>query len=72
MDLVKNRKNTNSKFVSNEKSQIECPHCQSNNIIRNGYDKNNVQTYQCKNCRKKFNACTNTLVARIKLTYALS
>ena len=69
LDLVKNRKNTNSKFVSNEKSQIECPHCQSNNIIRNGYDKNNVQTYQCKNCRKKFNACTNTLVARIKLTY---
>lgn len=69
LELIKKRKNTNSKFVDKEKVQRECPRCHSKNIIKNGHDKNKVQTYQCKECRKKFNACTNTLVAHIKLTY---
>lgn len=69
LNIVKSRKNTNSKFIDNEKLQIECPCCQSRNIIKNGHDKNNVQTYLCKDCRKKFNASTNTLLARTKLTY---
>lgn len=69
LEIVKNKKNTNSKFINNEKSEIECPCCHSKNIIKNGLDKNKVQTYQCKDCKKKFNACTNTLVAHCKLTY---
>lgn len=69
LNIVKNRKNTNTKFVNNEKTQIECPHCQSLNIIKNGHDRNNVQIFQCKECKKKFNASSNTFVARTKLTY---
>lgn len=66
---MKKRKNTNSKLINNIKDKIECPHCQSQNIIKNGHDKNKVQTYRCKDCKRKFNACVNTLVAHSKLTY---
>lgn len=69
LDIVKKRKNTNSKFIDRTKEKKECPSCQSQNIIKNGRDKNNVQTYQCKDCKKKFNVCSNTLVAHSKLTY---
>ena len=69
LNIVKDRKNTNSRFVDSEKSQIICPRCNSEHIIKNGHDKNKVQTYQCKDCNKKFNACTNTLVFHVKLTY---
>ena len=69
LNIVKDRKNTNSRFVDSEKSKIVCPRCNSEHIIKNGHDKNKVQTYQCKDCNKKFNACANTLVFRVKLTY---
>lgn len=69
LNIVKKKKNTNSKFVNKEKEKYVCPHCQSSNIIKNGHDKNKVQTYKCKNCKKKFNACSGTLVAHVKLTY---
>lgn len=69
LTIVKKRKNTNSKFIDKIKAKNECPHCESQNIVRNGYDKNKVQTYQCKNCKRKFNASANTLVAHSKLTY---
>ena len=29
LEIVKSRKNTNSKFVDKEKEKIICPHCQS-------------------------------------------
>ncbi len=69
LEIVKCRKNTNSKFVDKEKRNHECPWCHSQHIVKNGHDKNKVQTYKCKNCKKKFNSCTNTLVAHTKLTY---
>ena len=69
LNVVKDRKNTNSRFVDNEKALIVCPACHSKHIIKNGHDKNKVQTYHCKDCNKKFNACTNTLVSHVKLTY---
>ncbi len=69
LEIVKNKKNTNSKFVDNERQNYECPRCQSKYIIKNGHNRNRVQTYKCKDCKKKFNSCTNTLVAHIKLTY---
>ena len=69
LEIVKCRKNTNSKFVDKEKEIIICPHCQSKRIIKNGHDKNKIQTYYCKDCSKKFSPCTNTPLARIKLTY---
>lgn len=67
--VVKTRKNTNSKFVASEKVKVECPYCHSQSVVKNGRDKNKVQTYKCKCCKKRFNACTNTLVAHTKLTY---
>lgn len=69
LNVIKDRKNTNSRFVDREKVSIRCPICNSEHIIKNGHDKNKVQTYQCKDCKKKFNAATNTLVSHVKLTY---
>lgn len=69
LEVIKHRKNTNSKFVDNEKDEIICPYCKSKNIIKNGHDKNKVQTYYCKNCTKRFSPCTNTPIAHSKLTY---
>ena len=69
LNIVKDRKNTNSRFVDSEKALILCPKCNSEHIIKNGHDKNKIQTYKCKDCKKKFNACTNTLVSHVKLTY---
>ena len=48
LEVVKYRKNTNSKFVDKEKEKIICPYCKSKRIIKNGHDKNKVQTYYCK------------------------
>ncbi len=69
LEIVKHRKNTNSKFVDQEKKNFQCPQCHSQHIVKNGHDKNKVQTYKCKDCKKKFNSCTNTLVAHTKLNY---
>lgn len=69
LNIVKSRKDTNSKIVNKMREKNECPHCHSTNIIKNGHDKNRVQTYQCKDCKKKFNTCNNTLVEHVKLTY---
>ena len=69
LEIVKHKKNTNSKFVDKEKEKITCPCCQSKRIIKNGHDKNKIQTYYCKDCSKKFSSCTNTLLAHTKLTY---
>lgn len=69
LEIVRQRKNTNSKMVSTLKGKQCCPECHSFYIVKNGHDRNNVQTYKCKDCHKKFNDCTNTLVAGLKLTY---
>lgn len=69
LDIIKNKKNTNSKFISKEKQQLECQHCHSDHIIKNGHDKNGVQTYQCKECNTKFSATKNTFIEHSKLTY---
>lgn len=69
LKIVKTRKNTNSKVINKEKEKVCCPCCNSNHIVKNGHDKNGVQTYKCKDCNKKFNACSNSLVAHTKLTY---
>lgn len=69
LKIVKTRKNTNSKVIDKERQNHCCPYCNSKNIVKNGHNKNDVQTYKCKVCEKKFNSCSNTLVAHIKLTY---
>lgn len=69
LEIVNVEKNTISKFVDKEKEIIICPHCQSKRIIKNGHDKNKIQTYYYKDCSKKFSTCTKISLARIKLTY---
>jgi len=39
-----------------------CPHCKSNNIIKNGKYKGK-QRFRCKDCGKNFNSLTNTPIA---------
>lgn len=69
LEVIKHRKNTNSKFVDNENEEIVCPCCKSNKIIKNGHDKNKVQTYYCKSCTKRFSSCTSIPISHTKLTY---
>lgn len=69
LKIVKCRKSTNSKFINNEKKDLICPFCSSVKIVKNGHDKNKVQIYSCKESLRKFNSCTNTLIAHTKLTY---
>lgn len=68
LKIVKTKKNTNSKIIDKEKEHC-CSYCNSKNIVKNGHNKNGVQIYKCKDCKKKFNPCSNTLAAHIKLTY---
>lgn len=69
LDVVKNRKQTISKTASYEKNESICPHCHSCNIVKNGLTKNKVQTYKCKDCSKRFNDLTSTVLEKSHLTY---
>lgn len=69
LHIVEVKKDTNSKFVKQQKEIIKCPICHSHSIAKNGHDINNVQRFLCKDCNKNFNSCTGTFVAHTKLTY---
>lgn len=43
-----------------------CPHCNSNNIVKNGQSKN-IKRFKCKNCFKTFSLTTNTVLHSCKL-----
>ncbi|GAK54205.1 insertion element protein [Candidatus Moduliflexus flocculans] len=32
--------------------QIDCPFCQSDDLVKNGQSENGTQRYRCKSCRK--------------------
>jgi predicted Zn finger-like uncharacterized protein len=34
--------------------EIQCPHCHSNDLIKNGKTGNGTQKWQCKSCKKHF------------------
>lgn len=36
------------------KRSLECPHCLSTKVVKNGLKKNGVQNYHCKVCNKQF------------------
>ena len=46
----------------------ECRYCCSKNIKKNGFTKNNVQRYYCKECKKEFTATTNTIFENHKIS----
>lgn len=60
---------------------MECPHCQSQKVIKRGFDSlqdgTPVQRYQCQACQKRFNERTGTPMARLRtsssvVSYALN
>ena len=69
LEIVKKRKNTNAKFVEKIKEKNICPYCNSESVVKNGHNKNKVQIYKCKNCNRKFNENSKTLVSHSKLNY---
>ena len=36
------------------KASIKCPHCESENLVKQGYTSNGTQKWQCKECKKHF------------------
>lgn len=63
------RKSTIGKIVNKEKSIIYCPHCKSTCVVKNGLAKNKLQTYKCKDCKKRFNSLTKTIFSYTHLSY---
>ena len=45
--------------------RCNCPHCQSNNVVKNGH-KDNIQRFKCKECRKTFTFSNNTILFSTK------
>lgn len=69
LEFVKGKRDSISKTASYEKDEIICPHCLGINIVKNGHTKNNIQTYKCKSCGKRFNALTSTIFEGNRLSY---
>lgn len=66
--IIKNKKQTVSKVAAYEKGIVKCPHCHSHSVVRNGHP-NGIQNYKCKDCFKKFNDLTGTVVSGTHLSY---
>ena len=47
-----------------------CPHCQSENIVKNGLNPKNRQKYLCKNCRAVLLPTTGTMFSHSKIKYS--
>lgn len=41
-------------FVMKQYIQIECPSCQSDDLVKNGQSENGTQRCRCNSCRKSF------------------
>lgn len=57
-----------SEIVYNEETNpknyteaVSCSNCKSNNICKNGKDRNGIQRYKCRECGHTFSATSNTL-----------
>ena len=42
-----------------------CPHCESDKVVKNGRQ-DNLQTFKCKGCQKRFNRLTNTPLSGLR------
>ena len=34
--------------------KVDCPHCKSCDLVKNGHSENGTQRWRCNNCRKSF------------------
>ena len=71
LEIVKTRKQTKSNVAIYEidEEKHRCIYCHGYNIIKYGHDKNGTQTYKCKDCSKRFNALSNTVISKTHLSY---
>ncbi len=40
--------------MNNTKNKVQCPHCESSNVVKNGIKNTGKQNFLCKSCRKQF------------------
>lgn len=59
------------KIVRREKTDIHCPYCNSESVIKNGHTKKHIQRYKCKDCNRRFNDSTKTPCGNTKLSYQI-
>lgn len=59
---------TNDHLIFNDIKIDKCRYCNSNNVIKKGKLKSNIQRYYCKNCKKYFNPTTNTIFENHKIS----
>jgi transposase-like protein len=52
-------------IIENVRPNRQCPHCHTDNSVKRGFA-NNLQRYQCKACRRTFNALTGTPLSRLR------
>jgi transposase-like protein len=54
---------------------MNCPACQSHNVVKNGtterQDSSVVQKYLCKDCQRQFNERTGTAMSRLRTPSAI-
>ena len=62
---LKLEKNSNHKIIIRE-NDISCPHCASNNYVKNGITKSKRQKYYCKDCKKSFSTTNESIVFKSK------
>jgi transposase, IS6 family len=43
-----------------QESQCFCPHCEKQNVLKNGRDRRGAQVYRCADCGRSFTALTGT------------
>lgn len=60
-------KETNEAELINSIEITKCRYCDNSNIKRNGFTKNGIQRYFCKNCKKEFIPTTNTIFDKHKI-----
>lgn len=58
----------NEEILLNSFEVTTCKHCKSSNIKKNGFTKNGIQRYFCKDCHKTFNILTNTIFDNHKIS----
>ena len=51
-----------NEFLTENRKEIECPHCGHSYVVKNGKSKSGMQHYLCRDCGKAFSASTNTIL----------
>lgn len=52
-------------IFENLRPRRQCPHCRSSDAVKRGFA-SDLQRYQCKACRRTFNALTGTPLSRLR------